>query len=419
MTPDTRDIDPDLAQAIRARFAHVDVCPFEGPRVFFENAGGSLRLKSVIDTSALYAGYPDNQNRTNGASKALMQAIDKGRDDMALFFNADEGRVFVGESGTECLFRLIRTAALGAAEGGILVGSTLEHPATASAMSHWAEATGRPHVTARHDDAAAVVTEAAYRAVLTPDTRVVSIVHTSPVTGFRVDVAGVVALVRSIAPEAFVIVDGIQHASHGAVDVRGLDGYAVSPYKVFSRHGYGVGWASDRLTALPKEHLKGAAPDTWELGTRDAGSYATFSDMVDYLDWLGAQLGGAEDRRARIDLAGRAIGARETALLRHALTGTNALAGLANCPGVELIGPATAEGREGVICCRHTGLSSEALVEHLRLNGVRVHIRRNDHYCGNVLAPLGWDDCIRISISHYNTTQDVDKLLGAMQTLPV
>ena len=129
MTP----LDPGLLKQIRERFAHVDRCPFEGERVFFENAGGALRLKSVIETSALHAGYPDNQGRANPASRALMQAIAQGKADMALFLNARSGQVFVGESGTEVLFRLIRTAALGAAEGGTMIRSTLEHPASASA----------------------------------------------------------------------------------------------------------------------------------------------------------------------------------------------------------------------------------------------------------------------------------------------
>ena len=108
---------PGLMEAVRARFAHVEACPFEGPRIFFENAGGALRLKSVIETSAAYAGYPDNQGRDNAASAALMAAIARGKADMALFFNARGGQVFVGESGTEVLFRLVRTAALGAQPG--------------------------------------------------------------------------------------------------------------------------------------------------------------------------------------------------------------------------------------------------------------------------------------------------------------
>ena len=60
-------------------------------------------MRSVIDTSAAYAGYPDNQGRDNPASKALMAAIAKGKQDMRLFLNAPTGQVFVGESGTEVL----------------------------------------------------------------------------------------------------------------------------------------------------------------------------------------------------------------------------------------------------------------------------------------------------------------------------
>ena len=107
---------PGLMEDVRGRFAHVDNCPFSGPRVFFENAGGALTLKSVVETSALYAAIPDNQGRDNPASAALMAAITRGKNDMRLFFNAPTGQVFVGESGTEVLFRLIRTAAPGIAQ---------------------------------------------------------------------------------------------------------------------------------------------------------------------------------------------------------------------------------------------------------------------------------------------------------------
>ena len=40
---------PGLMEAVRGRFAHVDTCPFEGPRIFFENAGGSYACRQVID----------------------------------------------------------------------------------------------------------------------------------------------------------------------------------------------------------------------------------------------------------------------------------------------------------------------------------------------------------------------------------
>ena len=210
---------PGLLDAVRARFAHVERCPFEGPRVFFENAGGALTLKSVIETSAAYAGYPDNQGRDNPASRALMAAIDKGKADMRLFFNGGTGQVFVGESGTEVLFRLIRTAALGSESGGTMLSTTLEHPASRSAMARYAEVTGRAHILVPHDDASGSVNAAAYARHVTPEVRVATIIHTSPVTGMAADIAAIAAEIRAVSPHCFIIVDGIQHASHGHVDI--------------------------------------------------------------------------------------------------------------------------------------------------------------------------------------------------------
>ena len=404
-----------LLEAVRGRFAHVDTCPFEGPRVFFENAGGALRLKSVIDTSAAYAGYADNQGRDNPGSKALMAAIDRGRADMRLFFNAQGGQVFVGESGTEVLFRLVRTAALAAEAGGVMIGSTLEHPASASAMTRWADATGRQLIRVAHDDATGTVTVDAYRAALTPEVRVATIVHTSPVTGMTVDVPAVIAAIRAVAPECFIIVDGIQHASHGAVDVTGADGYAVSPYKVFARHGYGIGWASDRLTGCAKEQIVGGPAHAWELGTRDAGAYATFSDVVEYLDWLGMQFTDSADRRTRLEAAGQAVARHEHDLIGAMIHGVGDTRGVAAMPGVVLIGAPAADGREGVVSLYHQTVASADLVSRLAEKGVRVHIRKNDHYCGNILGPLGVEDCIRVSVCHYNSLDEVTAFLAGME----
>ncbi|MEZ5812877.1 MAG: aminotransferase class V-fold PLP-dependent enzyme [Rhizobiaceae bacterium] len=408
---------PGLMEAVRDRFAHVETCPFEGPRIFFENAGGALRLKSVVETSAAYAGYPDNQGRDNAASAALMASIERGRADMRLFFNAPDGEVFVGESGTEVLFRLVRTAALGAEPGGIMLGSTLEHPASRSAMARWASVTGRPHVLVAHDDATGTVGLDAYLDHVTADTRVATVVHTSPVTGMAVDVTAIAQAIRQKAPDCYIVVDGIQHASHGHVDCAayGADGYAVSPYKMFSRHGYGVGWASGRLSRCAKDQIVGGPAANWELGTRDAGAYATFSDVVDYLDWLGSQFSTSKDRRGRIEAAAAAIHAHEAELTGAFLHGTGNLRGLTEMPGVTIIGGTAVEGREGVVSLVLEGTEPADLVSFLRGQGIRAHVRRNDHYSGNVLDPLGLDACVRVSICHYNTVAEVARFLAATE----
>ena len=408
---------PGLMDEIRNKFAHVDACPFGGPRVYFENAGGALTLKSVIATSTEYAGYPDNHaGRDNPAGVALRAAIDKGKADARLLFNAPDGQIFAGESGTEVLFRLVRTAALGAAEGGTMLGSTLEHPASRSAMSRWADVTKRPHLLATHDDASGTVGLDAYMPHITPDLRVATIVQTSPVTGMSVDVVAIAQAIRAKAPDCYIIIDGIQHASHGLIDVAayGADGYAVSPYKVFSRHGYGIGWASDRLSDCTKETVIGGAAANWEQGTRDAGSYATFSDVVNYLEWLGRNFAPGDDRRSHIIAAAHAVHLHEDRLISAMMHGVGNHRGLADIPGVSIIGGVNNPGREGVVSLTLDAMESGTLVSFLNDHGVRTHIRNNDHYCGNILTPLGLQNCIRVSISHYNTEAEVGQFLEAM-----
>ncbi len=408
-----------LMESIREKFMHVETCPFEGERIFFENAGGSLRLKSVVETSALYASYPDNQGRENEASKALVRSIENGKDKMRLFFNADRGDVIVGESGTELLFRLIRTAALELPRGGTMLSSTLEHPASMSAMKKWAKNTQRNHIIVEHDDGLGTVDEKAYLKKLTSDVRVVSVVHTSPVTGMTVDLEKITREVRNIAPDCIIIVDGIQHSSHGAIDVQkyDIDGYVVSPYKMFSRHGYGVAWVSDRLCALGKEQLVGGPSQNWELGTRDAGSYATFSDVVDYLDWLGSNFTNSESARERLEASSLAIKSHEQELVNLALHGSENLVGLIKNEQIEIIGDLASTSREGVVSFYLKNNPSSLIVEKLRQRKIRVHIRKDDHYCGNILKPLNQKDCIRFSICHYNSKAEVIEFLKAINEI--
>ncbi|SFE12128.1 Selenocysteine lyase/Cysteine desulfurase [Sulfitobacter brevis] len=413
MTADLSNLMPE----IRSRFAHVESCPFQGPRVFFENAGGALTLNSVVETSTKFAAIPDNQGRDNPASKALVDIINRAKADMAVFFNAPQGRFFVGESGTELSFRLIRTAIMGSATGGSVIGSSIEHPASRSAALHWAEVAGKPYIDVPHDDATGQVTAETYAAKMTPDVRVATILHTSPVTGIGNDVAAISAAIRAVSPEALIFVDGIQHASHGRIDIASydIDGYVVSPYKVFSRHGYGIAWASDRLTSLSIETLRNSPAGNWEMGTRDTGAYATFSDVVAYFDWLGGQVSDADTPRGRIEAAGAAIHAHEKTLTDAMLHGVGNLQGLAELQGVTILGGIENKDREGLVCFALDHVPAADIVAKLNDQGIRTHMRKADHYSGNVLNPLGIEAAVRVSLCHYNSLDEVRSLLAAMK----
>ena len=412
-------ISADLLENIRGQFAQIDSCPVQGPRVFFENAGGALTLSKIVDTSAKYAAIPDNQGRDNPGSHELVRIIDKAKKDLRAFMNAPKGQFFVGESGTELIFRLVMNACLGTAKDGVVLGSSIEHPATRSACARWAPISGKEHALIVHDDAKGLVTADAYASRISKDTRVATILHTSPVTGMGMDVAAIAKTIRAVNPDCFIIVDGIQHAAHGQIDISAydVDGYVISPYKMFSRHGYGLAWISDRMAALPHDSLVGGPAENWELGTRDTGAYATMSDVVEYIEWLGSQVCDSDDQRTRFEAAGNAIHDHEQALTDAMIHGTGNLPGLAEMAQVHIIGGVDNPAREGLVSIYVDGIDSKDVVARLNSDGVRTHLRKADHYSGNVLDPLGLDSCIRVSMCHYNSESEVAQFLGVMKNI--
>ena len=412
-------ITPELLSGIRSQFAQIDSCPVQGQRIFFENAGGALTLNSVVDCSKTYAAIPDNQGRDNLGSHELVRVIKQAKADLRVFMNAPDGQFFVGESGTELIFRLVMNACLGTASDGIVLGSTVEHPATRSACHRWAAISGKTHKLIAHDDARGLVSAEDYAKAVTPDTRVATILHTSPVTGMGMDVAAISKAIRAIAPDCFIIVDGIQHAAHGLMDIAAydIDGYVISPYKMFSRHGYGLAWISNRLTHLPHDSLVDGPTENWELGTRDTGSYATMLEVMSYLDWLGGQVAPDAKGRDRFVAAGKAIHAHEKTLTDAMIHGIGNLDGLAEMEKVHIIGGVENPAREGLVSLYVDGLSSVDVVAKLNAQGIRTHLRKADHYSGNILNPLGLDGCVRVSMCHYNSTHEVAQFLAAMKEI--
>ncbi len=408
-----------LLQEIRDRFHHVDSCPYQGPRAFFENAGGSLTLKSVVEVNTTLSAIPDNQGRDNPASHELVRIIDQARADAKLLLGASSGQIIVGESGTELLFRLVRNAIVASPEGGTVLSSTLEHPATRSATRQWAEKTNRSHVLIAHNNDTAGITSDEYKQHITPDVRVATIIQTSPVTGIGVDVAAVSKEIRAVSPDCFIIVDGIQHAAHGSIDVKSynIDAFAVSAYKVFSKHNYGVAWLSPRMAAIEHEKLDGSAELQWELGTRDTSAYATFSEVVKYVEWLGSNFTNSTDRRERIVAAGKAMVDHEAGLVTAMIDGIDGQRGLRQMPLVTIIGGDDNDHREGLVSMLVDGIPSADVVSFLNDRGVRTHVRKNDYFSSNILQPLGLDSCIRVSMCHYNSPAEVKQFLAAMEAL--
>ena len=413
------DFSKKILTDIRSKFAQIDECPIQGKRIFFENAGGALTLKSVVKCSQKYAAIPDNQGRENSGSHELVKVINNAKNDLRTFMNASTGQFFIGESGTELLFRLIMNACLGTNNKGIVLGSTVEHPATRSACIRWSKVSGKKHILIPHDDQKGLVISKEYARYVTKDTKVATIIHTSPVTGMSMDVKGIAKEIRLVSPNCFIIVDGIQHAAHGQIDIDSynVDGYVISPYKMFSRHGYGLAWISDRLTNLPHDMLVDGPNDTWELGTRDTGSYATISEVISYFDWLGSNFTDSDDKRDKFIAAGNAIKNHEKKLTDTMIFGNGNIPGLSQINKVNIIGGLDNPAREGLVSIYIDGLDSAEIVKKLNDQGIRTHLRKADHYSRNILDPLKQESCVRVSLCHYNSIEEVSEFLLALKQI--
>ena len=408
----------NLLKEIRNKFCYVDNCPFSGKRIFFENAGGSLTLKSVAKRSGELAAIPDNQGRDNKGSQGIMDLIRQSKTDAMEFFNSDKGTILIGESGTELLFRLIRTAILGSKKGTV-VGSTLEHPASRSASTKWSEYAVKHLKLVPHCSASGSINIPQYLDSITTDVSLATMVHTSPVTGISIDLKELTQGIKKINPDCLIIVDGIQHAPHGDINLSDclVDGYVISPYKVFSRHGYGLAWISDRLRDLAHESLLNGPEGNWDLGTRDVGSYATFSDVVNYFDWLGSKVSNSLTRYGRLTHASKFIKYQEKKLVSTMLYGKDNVKGLAHYPKIKIIGGLENKLREGLVSFSLPQIPSEILVNELNLRGVRTHIRKSDHYSSNILEPLDLESCVRVSMCHYNSEEEVIHFLTSINEI--
>ena len=175
---------------------------------------------------------------------------------------------------------------------------------------------------------------------------------------------------------------------------------------------------SDRLRNLPHENLMTGPEENWELGTRDVGSYATFSDVIDYFDWLGSKLSTTQNTSyEKFFSASKFIHKQEKNLTEVMLHGKDNIKGLSSFQNIKIIGGIENELREGLVSFYLPDLPSEAIVKGLNEKGIRTHIRKSDHYSGNILEPLGLKNCVRVSMCHYNTEEEVLQFLTSMNEI--
>lgn len=413
-------LSSSLSEEIRMRFLYVDWDPYTGKRIYLEACGGSLRLKSVMDTVAKESALPDELYRYNPASDHVVEAVKKGIEDVKIFLGAKSGEIIPAHSATQTMFRVIG-AVTSNIPGTNIVTTELEHPALLGATKYFAESTKKELRVAKISKETSSIPPEAILEKIDKNTCILAFQHGSNQTGAINDVKTIIKEARKIKPDLYVLIDAVQYAPHCPIDVEeyGADAYSFGLYKAYCVKGIGFSYISDRLAKLPHEKLYGKPDTNWDLGSPAHMMYASWSAVVDYLCWLGSHFTKSTDRRTLIVEAKKAIHAHMKALLNRAMHGTDKIEGLRDMKHVITCGMKEETGnRLCVFLFRLKDMdSSTAIGRYNREYGIRLAARIKDAYSTVTLNALGWPDAVRLSAAHYNTPQEIDLFLQATKAL--
>ena len=134
--------DGKLQAEIKDRFWNVDSDPEAGKRLFFENAGGSLRLKAVNKAYEEADTFPDCDSRKHPRAKALRQLTLNGFRDLRIMFNAPRyGQIIAEKSSSKVMFEMVRTV-LENIKGTNVVVTDLDHPSAYDSVMYYGRKAG-------------------------------------------------------------------------------------------------------------------------------------------------------------------------------------------------------------------------------------------------------------------------------------
>jgi cysteine desulfurase family protein (TIGR01976 family) len=379
--------------AVRARYTALD-----RPLAFFDGPGGTQCPDEVIDAIARYL-REDNANvgAPYGTSRRTDALVATAHERAASFMGCHPGEVAFGQSMTALNFLLTRALARELEAGDEVLVTRLDHDANVAPWLALADDVG---IAVRfvdvHGDLALDLDDLA--AKRSPRTRVVAFPAAANSVGTAPDVRRVVELAHEAGALAWV--DAVHYGPHGPIDVGawGCDVLICSPYKFFGPHmGMAFG-REDLLRSWRPYKVRPAADEPvghrFELGTSQHELLAGLVAAVDYVDSLGWE----------------AITAHEHALGERFLAGLPA--------GATLHGLPTMNGRVPTFCFSIHGRSARSVAEHLAERDVAVWW--GNYYALETIRLLGLDQAdgaVRAGIVHYNTSEEVDRLLAGIQEL--
>jgi cysteine desulfurase family protein (TIGR01976 family) len=404
---------------VRAQFPALAQVVNGHPAVFFDGPGGTQVPQRVIDAMRDYL-VRSNAN-THGAfatSRRSDEIIAAAHAAVADLLGCDADEVVFGPNMTTLAFALSRAIGRELRAGDEVVVTRLDHDAN---VAPWVALAERGAVIRTVDIHVEDCTldMADLRRQINERTRLVAVGYASNAVGSINDVAEIIRLAHGVGALAFI--DAVHYAPHGSLDVCALDCdfLACSPYKFFGPHTGALYGKREHLMRLRPYKVRPAAdqiPDRWETGTQNHEGLAGVAAAVDYLTELGRRAHpAATSRRAALLAAYDAIRPYELGLVERLI------AGLLEVPGLTFYGirdPARFDRRVPTVAVRLAGHTPRQLAEFLAARGIFTW--DGNYYALNLTERLGVESSggmLRIGLAHYNTEEEVERLLAALREL--
>ena len=386
----TLTLDPT---AVRRRFGSL-----QGGFAFLDAPGGSQVPDSVGEAVARCLREASaNVGASYETSRRVGAIVVEAESKAAAFLGCEPHEVIFGPNMTSLNFMLSRTAGRELAAGDEILVSSLDHD---GGVAPWLELAHDKDLRVRHIELREDTTldYDDLQAKLSDRTRVVAFAWASNAIGTISDAARVCELAHSVGALAWV--DAVHYAAHAPIDVQaiGADVLLCSPYKFCGPH-LGIAYGRAEVLERWRPYKARPAPTSplgrrFETGTLPYELLAGFIATIDYLH----EIGGMD-----------AIVPYERAL------GERFLEGLPGC--VTLYGLPTLEGRVPTFLVNVEDVPAEQVAVTLGERGIGVWAH-DSWYSLNLYTRLGYPDkSIRIGFIHYNTAEEVDRLLGELTAI--
>jgi cysteine desulfurase family protein (TIGR01976 family) len=379
-------------QAVRRRFSALDQ-----PLAFFDGPGGTQVPDEVIDAISGYLRTSNaNVSGPYDTSRRTEELVAHARATAGRFLTADGDEIAFGQNMTTLNFAWTRTAAREWKAGDEVIVTRLDHDAN---VSPWLELAHDQGLVVRfaeiHENCTLDLDD--LQRLLSERTRVVAFPVASNAVGTVSDPRRIAELAHEAGALAWA--DAVHYGPHGPIDAASwdVDVLICSPYKFFGPH-LGLAWGKRALLESWRPYKVRPASNKplghrFETGTLAHELLAGFVAAVEYLESVGWE----------------AILAYERELGQRFLDGLP--------ESVTLYGLQTMEGRVATFAFNVAGHSARAAATALGDRGFAVW--QGNYYALEIMRRLGLGDegAVRAGMVHYNTLEEVDRLLEAIDSL--